>query len=119
MRKTTGNAKSRKASKRRTVAYWLAMSAMGTAVVSSGGRITVSAHAAARMAWSESATATQTQAPVHRFDIPAGPLDDAIEAFERTTSLEVEFARAGLGDIPSPGVQGDYTVNDALRRMLA
>ena len=39
-------------------------------------------------------------------------------AFERQTGMRVEFARAGLRDLESPGVSGEYTVTEALQRLV-
>ncbi len=55
---------------------------------------------------------------VYQFNIPAGSLDDVIDAFETLTGLEIELARTGLSRIPSPGVQGSLSVDQAIERLL-
>lgn len=67
------------------------------------------------------AAQAQTTAPdarTYQFNIPAGPLDDVIDAFEATAGVEIELSRAGLSRIPSPGVQGSYSIDQALDRVL-
>jgi len=57
--------------------------------------------------------------PVRRFEIPAGPLDGAVAAFENQTGWRVEISKDGIGSLPSPGVIGIYTPEKALRQLLA
>jgi catecholate siderophore receptor len=58
--------------------------------------------------------------PLKRFDIPAGPLDGAIEAYEKTTGLKVKIVlpEGTLAGFRSPGVTGLYREDDALRLIL-
>lgn len=58
--------------------------------------------------------------PLKRFDIPAGPLDAAIEAYERETGLKVNVVLPvrTLAGFHSPGVTGLYREDDALRLIL-
>ncbi len=58
--------------------------------------------------------------PLKRFDIPAGPLEQAIASFEKTTALKVKFAlpEGTLAGFNSPGVIGLYREEDALRLLL-
>jgi catecholate siderophore receptor len=62
---------------------------------------------------------TQGSQPVRRFDIPAASLDSVLTAFERVTGLAVTFAMEGLRTLPSPGVTGLYTAEQALQKLLA
>lgn len=55
---------------------------------------------------------------VHRFDIPPGPLDTAIAAFEAKTGIDVQIASDPIGDIASPGVAGLLSADQALRTLL-
>lgn len=64
------------------------------------------------------AAAQAASPPVLRYDIPPGPLGVAIAAYEATASVEVTFPAESVRDIPSPGVTGDYTAEQALRRLL-
>lgn len=52
------------------------------------------------------------------FQIPASPLDDAIDRYEAATGLTVSLARAGLANVQSPGVFGTFTAEEALDRLL-
>src|SRR6185503_3790087 len=55
-----------------------------------------------------------------RFDIPAGPLDAALAAFEKTTGLKVVAAPGiALGGFTSTGVAGVHTPEQALERIVA
>jgi catecholate siderophore receptor len=56
--------------------------------------------------------------PLKRFDIPAGPLDGVIEAYEKATGLKVKIVLPGgtLAGFNSPGVTGLYREDEALRR---
>src|SRR5262245_41994143 len=55
-----------------------------------------------------------------RFDIPGGPLEAALAAFEAVTGLRVEVpSRATVQSVNSPGVSGTYSADQALERLLA
>ena len=58
---------------------------------------------------------------VRRWDIPAGPLEAAISAYERVTGVDVTFSLPAetLPGFKSPGVNGLYTEDQALRSLLA
>ncbi len=78
--------------------------------------VTTSASAAMTVA---SDRADQTS---YRFDIPAGPLDGVLAAFERVTGVTVSVAsslRQTVRTVSSPGVTGTYSVDQALERLLA
>lgn len=65
--------------------------------------------------------ATAAQGPaVVRFDIPAGPLDEALRAFERTTGVtaDTKVPADTLRLIYSPGVAGLYSLPAALASLL-
>jgi catecholate siderophore receptor len=55
-----------------------------------------------------------------RFDIPAGPLDAALRAFEAATALSVlvQLPADTIGMMESPGVSGTFTVQAALDALL-
>ena len=59
--------------------------------------------------------------PLKRFDIPPGPLEQAIASFEKTTGLKVKVVLpAGtLTGFNSPGVVGLYRDEEALRLILS
>ena len=56
---------------------------------------------------------------VYQLDIPPAPLADVISAFERVTQLQVTLVIDSIGSIPSPGVSGGRTVEQALEAILA
>jgi catecholate siderophore receptor len=57
--------------------------------------------------------------PVRRFDIPPGPLSVALDAFRAATGVTVRLAQEGLGELPSPGVAGVFTAEQALQQLLS
>jgi catecholate siderophore receptor len=63
-------------------------------------------------------SAAPGQQPVRRFDIVAGPLSAALAAFQSATGVRVVMAGGDAAGIDSPGVQGDLTVEQALRKLL-
>lgn len=81
-------------------------------------RITHSAAAAPIVAL---AKAGDQQAPVVRFDIPAGPLDAAIRAFEAATNLklDVQVPLDTISMVQTAGLSGAFTPAEGLRRLLA
>jgi len=54
-----------------------------------------------------------------RFDIPPGPLETVLATFQRLTDLQALIPNEKLRAIPSPGVSGVYTVENALAQILA
>ena len=52
------------------------------------------------------------------FNIPPGPLSEVIAAFQRKTGVEIKVENDGFLTLPSPGVVGSYTVEQAIRRIL-
>ncbi len=71
-------------------------------------------------AQSPAAAAAQSPLPQVRFDIPAGPLDAALRAFETTTglSLVVQLPADTASMMQSPGVSGTFSVTAALAALL-
>jgi catecholate siderophore receptor len=68
----------------------------------------------------EGASAAEATLPLKRFDIGPGPLDGAVEAYEKATGLTVRVVLpAGtLAGFNSPGVVGLYREDEALRLLL-
>ena len=60
----------------------------------------------------------QQDPATRRYDIPAGPLSDAIPAFERVSGVRVTLDLATIGSLQSPGVSGVLTVPQALGALL-
>jgi catecholate siderophore receptor len=69
-------------------------------------------------AWQDAPSPRQTQQPVRRFDIPAGSLDEILARFQDLTGVKV-IASETLRTLPSPGVTGDFTAEQALHQLLA
>ncbi|MGD9904708.1 MAG: TonB-dependent receptor [Vicinamibacterales bacterium] len=66
------------------------------------------------------AAVTVQAAPRLRFDIPAGPLDVALRAFEAVTgrSVVVQLPTDTVGMMTSPGASGLFTTDEALTALL-
>jgi len=65
-------------------------------------------------------TAAQAQDAAFDFAIPAGPLQSALTAFSAQTRINVSFIpEIAGGGRHSPGVQGRYSAEQALGRLLA
>jgi catecholate siderophore receptor len=69
------------------------------------------------LAWQETA-ATQPQPTTFTFAIPAGPLDTVMKNFETLTGVTVSLADEGIRSLPSPGVTGVKTAQQALEALL-
>jgi catecholate siderophore receptor len=52
------------------------------------------------------------------FDIPAGPIGAAADRFRAVTGIRVVFANEDIKELPTPGVAGLMTVEQALERLL-
>lgn len=94
---------------------WIAMGTLAAYAAMGGTR---SALAAAAKANGDGAPAATL--PLKRFDIPSGPLGEAIAAYEKTTGLTVKMVlpvgtTAGFN---SRGVTGLYREDEALRKLL-
>ena len=61
------------------------------------------------------ATAPQQQMA---FDIPAGTLESVLLVFQRTSGLQVVIPNEAMRSLPSPGVRGRHTSEQALREIL-
>jgi catecholate siderophore receptor len=55
---------------------------------------------------------------VYNFEIAAGPLDTVVAGYRRITGINVRLTVADIGSLPSPGVQGRFTADQALQQML-
>ncbi|MGH9630713.1 MAG: TonB-dependent receptor plug domain-containing protein, partial [Bryobacteraceae bacterium] len=103
------------------VAYkWLAA---GTLVIYTavGTKTVTLAHAQdTRSALEVSLQAAQAgTSPVRRFDIPPGPLEPVLSAFESASGVKVQLGSEGIGDVASPGVRGVHPIEQALRLLLS
>jgi catecholate siderophore receptor len=61
------------------------------------------------------ASATQQQ---FSFDVPSGTLEAALFAFQKTSGLQVVIPNDAMRTLPSPGVKGTYSSEQALREIL-
>ena len=100
---------------KRSSRYWVAMGTLAT--YSAVG----SAHKAYAQEQNRPGGSDQPPATlvVRRFEIPPGPLDAALAAFEAAAGWRIEVAQAGVGSLSSPGVTGLYTPEKALKQLLA
>jgi catecholate siderophore receptor len=57
--------------------------------------------------------------PKLQFDILPGPLDGALAAFHRITGFNVTLVQDDIRTLPSPGVKGFFTPEQALGELLA
>ncbi|MCM8564430.1 TonB-dependent receptor [Thauera linaloolentis] len=70
----------------------------------------------ARVAYAQEAHPAASR---QQFAIPAGPLDDALGAFGITANIMVAADPALTAGIRSPGLSGEYGIDDGLARLLA
>lgn len=54
----------------------------------------------------------------HRYTIGAGPLSDVLNQFARQAGITLSMTPSQTGGLQSPGVQGDYSVDQALSHLL-
>ena len=52
------------------------------------------------------------------FDIPIGTLESALISFQKTSGLQVVIPNEAMRTLPSPGVKGTYSAEQALREIL-
>ncbi len=98
---------------------WIAMGTLAAYALGGGGK--VKAAVMTEDAEGGKDQSPQAQIPVRRFDIPAGPLDQALDAYKQATgvSLHTDSLKNGLAGIHSHGVHGMYSSQQALREVLA
>jgi catecholate siderophore receptor len=110
-------------SKQRGPRYWVAMGTMSALLAYTP----ISSKAAAPSPGLSSYSAWEIiyqQDPnkagqVSRFDIPPGPLDTVLTAFQNLTGLQVIFPSSDIKSISSPGVSGALNAERALQQLLA
>ncbi len=56
--------------------------------------------------------------PKRPFDVPAGNLEEALILFSRQSGLQIASSSDIVGSLRTRGVQGDFTAEEALRRLL-
>jgi catecholate siderophore receptor len=98
---------------------WIAMGALAAYAAVGGSRTAMAATTAKADPGGNGMPAATL--PLKRFDIPAGPLDQAIAAYEKATGLTVKnvLPAGTLTGFNSPGVVGLYREDEALRMLLS
>jgi len=115
-RKKNRNKASRGASK-----YWMTFGAMGALLTCAPVSAIAESPKAAKLAprvMEAIYGAVQAQQS-QRFDIPPGPLETVLAAFQKMADLQVLLLNEKLSAVPSPGVSGVYTVEKALAQILS
>jgi catecholate siderophore receptor len=71
------------------------------------------------LAFAQAHDAAVAPQPQHlSFDIPPGTLDVVLKAYETVTGIAITFSDDGLRSLPSPGVTGVRTADQALQALL-
>jgi catecholate siderophore receptor len=97
--------------------YWVAMSTLA-AYITLGNKTGNVAYAQETHGPGKDSVASQTLS-VRRFDIPPGPLGSVLDSFQSTTGLQVVVPNEAMRTLSSPGVSGLYSVELALKQLLA
>jgi Secretin and TonB N terminus short domain len=73
------------------------------------------------LAWTPDGRAAEQPPAAIRFDlrIAAQPLDEALQEFARQSEIQVVYFSGITAGLQSPGVNGKYTVGEALNALLA
>ncbi|THF62053.1 TonB-dependent siderophore receptor [Pseudothauera rhizosphaerae] len=70
-------------------------------------------------AWAQNAPAAAQAQAQHGFDIPPGPLDQALGRFGRQSGAQIVVDANLTAGLHSPGLSGSHTVLQGLNRLLA
>src|SRR5215216_2974408 len=100
--------------------YWVTIGTMSAVAACTGfdGKAVALSHAQ-KHTGTLAAIHLQAQPSARRFDIPPGPLETVMVTFRNVTGWRVLMTNDEIGTIPSPGVSGVYTVEQALKQLLA
>ncbi|MEI9978772.1 MAG: TonB-dependent receptor [Edaphobacter sp.] len=117
-RRMTSNGK--KSGKLATIAGsrgWIAAGTLAAYAMAGGTKI---ASASAVKTDPAGATGAEATLPLKKFDIAAGPLDQAVKAYEKATGLTVKIVLPSgtLAGFDTKGVTGLYREDEALRLLL-
>jgi catecholate siderophore receptor len=95
---------------------WIAMGTLAAYAAMGSTRSALAAEAKTE----PGATGGEATLPLQRFDIPAGPLDVAVKAYEKATGLTVKIVlpTGTLAGFSTLGVAGLYREDEALRLLL-
>ncbi len=96
---------------------WIAMGTLAAYAAMGGSKFALGAAPKVDPAGAAPPEATL---PLKRFNIPAGPLEGALAAYEKATGLKVKNAlpEGTMAGFNSPGVTGLYREDEALRLLL-
>lgn len=115
LRVKTLRMKDRNGSRRRPAPGWLAVGALAVYTTVGSGRML--RPACAEEGGGAAVGAPQSQLPVQRFEIPGGTLETVLAAFQAASGVTVA-APPTIRSLGSPGVSGELTPEQALRRLL-
>lgn len=112
---------SKRRPKTRGAKYWASLfalsSLMASAPYTGSKAMTVTYLRETRGGW-EAVYVQDSAQKEQRLDIPSGPLETVLEAFQRQTALRVVVPIDAIRSIGSPGVSGNYTPEAALQQLL-
>jgi len=99
---------------------WIAMGTLAAYAVMGGTKSALAYVEKTGGAGASGAGAAEASLPLKRFNIGAGPLDEAIEAYEKATGLTVKIALPSgtLAGFKSTGVVGLYPEEEGMRLLL-
>lgn len=110
--------KNRQKSARRGFRYWVVAAGTAATLVA----YTVGNSRAVTLARVRGAAApapyAQEQTEARRFDIPPGSLESALDTFQQLTGWVVVVPNEKMRGVPSPGLSGVYTAEQALKQLL-
>ena len=98
--------------------YWIAMGALAAYSVTAGGEAAIAQDREVNASDARLSGNPQSLL-LRRYDIAAGPLGRVLEQFEEVAGVNIAATDPALLGLESPGVSGLYTVDQALRKMLA
>lgn len=119
MKNRTIRAPRTRARRRRGVSRLFVLGAAFVTSTAVAGRLDARLHAqGAQFGAAPGVAASAAQAQTYRFDIPAGSIATVVDQFQSVTGIRVVLANDGVRDLPSPGVSGVLTPEQALERLL-
>ena len=116
---------SRPRARRRGTSRLFVLSAAVVASTAAGGKVVHAQHAArnerpsnAHASSVTAATGAEQPRQVQQFDIPAGTIGTVADTFTAATGIRISLANEMVRDLPSPGVTGLMTPEEALDQLL-
>lgn len=71
------------------------------------------------LAFAQAQPVAPSVSELRRYDVPAGPLPEALTAFAAQAGVSLSFDPTPLANLRSPGVRGEFSVNDGFAKLLA